>query len=650
MDNQVTWLNDTYAILNEIGSGGFGKVFLGYHNRLQKHVVIKRVPRVDYIDTRVEADILKNLHHEYLPQVFDYIIVGDDVYTVMDYIPGKSLGDYIKEGYRFSHNQVYKYAKQLCEAVRYLHSRNVPIIHGDIKPDNIMLTPDDNICLIDFNVSGFLENLKLGGYTKGYASPEQAYYVQQEIKKNQEIEQYGYATETEPVVIDGRSDIYSIGATIYFLLTGIKPSSKYDTVPISKLDMEISDGFAYVIDKAMSYNPSDRFQTVDEMIKALFSVAKKDRRYRKKIFVQNLTSVIVLAFAAVFAVVAVIGYRTIQSEKTDALYESATKLYDKEKYDECYDYIVGTALIDEKLFSQEELGNLYYIAGECCFKKEDYKTASRMYEAALEHFEGDKIIFCNYAIALAYSGKSKQALQALSKAEKKHAADAYLNMVSGEIALSEGDYYVAREDFLLAIDKAQDEGESYVLSRSYIKLSQCYLDDVAGMKKEQHLLDVLAIMFEAENKIEDSFLPILYTRIADVSGKLAEDTKDESYYKYAITYLQKLDASGWASFDSYMNLALTYVINKDFSKSFETFDKMLELYGENYKIYKNMAFVEAERQAGLPVENRDYSSFKEYYLKADELFKRLDVANDNDTDMIRLSQAYDSLKSLGWIE
>ena len=172
----------TYEIIQEIGSGGGGTIYKAYHKRLQKYVVLKKIHSSlqGSYNLRTEADILKNLHHYYLPQVLDFITVDNNVYTVMDFIPGESFQQLLDRGVKFEPQKVLKYSEQLCDAVTFLHKQNIPIIHGDIKPANVMLTPEDNICLIDFNISGFMSDSGAitVGFTGGYAAPEKRKYYE----------------------------------------------------------------------------------------------------------------------------------------------------------------------------------------------------------------------------------------------------------------------------------------------------------------------------------------------------------------------------------------------------------------------------------------------------------------------------------------
>ena len=143
-----------YRILQEIGRGGTGTVFLGYHQHLRKYVVLKET-RLSIGDERVirrETDILKNLHHMYLPQVYDFLIDGSNVITVLDYVEGSDLSRYPCGPENLSEEVLLKWLEQMAEVLAYLHSNQVPVIHSDIKPGNVIIRPNGDICLIDFNI------------------------------------------------------------------------------------------------------------------------------------------------------------------------------------------------------------------------------------------------------------------------------------------------------------------------------------------------------------------------------------------------------------------------------------------------------------------------------------------------------------------
>lgn len=139
-------IGSTYRIIKRIGAGGGGIVYLAYHERLQKKVILKAdkrriTTRSDLL--RREVDVLKELSHTYIPQVYDFFVENDIVYTVIDFIEGESLNKPLERGERFSQPVVIKWARQILEALKYLHSPthgNPPrgYVHSDIKPANIM--------------------------------------------------------------------------------------------------------------------------------------------------------------------------------------------------------------------------------------------------------------------------------------------------------------------------------------------------------------------------------------------------------------------------------------------------------------------------------------------------------------------------------
>lgn len=305
----------TYEVLEMIGSGGGGTVYLARHLRLNKKVVLKADKRkltanLDLL--RREVDALKDLSHTYIPQVYDFFAEGDTVYTVMDYIEGESLDKPLKRGEVFSQPQVIKWAKQLLEALCYLHSPthgDPPrgIVHSDIKPANIMRTPHGDICLIDFNIALALGEKNVVGRSAGYASPEH-YGLDFSsdttmTENNTELIDSGTATVpmSEPstskkvIIPDMRSDIYSLGATLYHLLSGVKPAKNaLDVLPLSTKDF--SPQIVKIITKAMEPNPDMRYQTAEAMLYDFEHLRENDPRVkRRKVMCSVTVPVLVLA-------------------------------------------------------------------------------------------------------------------------------------------------------------------------------------------------------------------------------------------------------------------------------------------------------------------------------------------------------------------
>ena len=296
---------NTYKIVRKLGEGGGGIVYLAYHTRLQKQIVLKEIKNSHKIkNCRREVDILKGLHHTYLPEVYDFIEIDGHLYTVMSYIPGKSFQQLVQEGHRFKQSQLRRWGMQLCSALDYLHNQKPPIIHSDIKPANIMVTPQGNICLIDFNISFFLDGTAMVGYTHGYSSPEQ--------------KSIAFHENMEDVILDDKTDIYSVGAVFYYLIT--KEKINYENgnlINHELLESKVSQVFTNIIYKATAYKKEDRFQSSNEMLKAFLQIPKKDMRYQKVVKAHKLTLLFSTFLLAASIVLAGVGIHELKLEKVD---------------------------------------------------------------------------------------------------------------------------------------------------------------------------------------------------------------------------------------------------------------------------------------------------------------------------------------------
>ncbi len=319
-------IGSIYEIIGKLGEGGGGTVYLANHLNLKKRVVIKADKRdvsVKEEALRREVDVLKELRHTYIPQVYDYFIENGVSYTVMDYVDGESLNVVLARKGHFSQPDVIHWAIELLEALSYLHSPthgNPPrgFVHSDIKPANIMLRPSGDICLIDFNISLAIGIETAVGRSEGYSSPEHYGFDYSFRNKNIADEKtelldgktefifydensqanYSYTSTKRIIIPDARSDIYSLGATLYHLLSGRRPAKDAKEVePLSKSDY--SALLVNIITKAMNPNPDLRYQTADEMLQAFYDLWDKDprvlRQKRRLIIGSAVLSVMLLA-------------------------------------------------------------------------------------------------------------------------------------------------------------------------------------------------------------------------------------------------------------------------------------------------------------------------------------------------------------------
>ena len=205
-----TMLENRYRIEQPLAQGGMGAIYQAFDTNLDIPVAIKenffRTPQ-SISQFQKEAQILARLHHPNLPRVIQHFSYEGSQYLVMDFVEGQDLWEMVQQREQpLNERQALDYLTQVCDAVEYLHRQRPPIIHRDIKPQNIKITPMGQAVLVDFGiakVAGDDSQTQTGaqGVTPGFSPPEQ------------------YSGEgTVPA-----SDVYSLGATLYAVLTGQKP-------------------------------------------------------------------------------------------------------------------------------------------------------------------------------------------------------------------------------------------------------------------------------------------------------------------------------------------------------------------------------------------------------------------------------------------
>ena len=253
-------LDEKYEVVKTLGQGGMSTVYLCKNTRLGNFWAIKEVKKElkGQMDFLAEPNILKNLSHPGVPRVVDIFYREDNLYIVEDYIEGETLQDYIKKNGFIGIKQINNIVLSICSIIEYLHSFNPPIIYRDLKPSNIMITPKDKIVLIDFGISriykqgGDKDTIYMG--SKGYAAPEQ------------------YGMEQTCI----QTDIYGIGAVIYFLVTGKAPIALLEPLKDESYSNEVSLELKKIIQKAMQIDIESRYSSVEEMKKELLRFSEKE--------------------------------------------------------------------------------------------------------------------------------------------------------------------------------------------------------------------------------------------------------------------------------------------------------------------------------------------------------------------------------------
>ena len=240
-----------YRIVRRLGRGGLGAVFLCEDLRLPSRMwAIKQMHVPDpgmqehFRETfEREAAILARIRHPNLPLVVDFFEENDCVYLVMEYVQGENLADHVRRVGRLPEADAFAYGLMIADLLVFLHGQRPPLIFRDLKPENVMLSPERTVKLVDFGlarrfVPGKRSGDALPSGSVGYAAPEQ----------------WG-----ETVQPDERSDVYSWGATMVYLLCGKVPSPVFPLAPLRDLEPSLTEAGRTILARCVKARPSDRY-------------------------------------------------------------------------------------------------------------------------------------------------------------------------------------------------------------------------------------------------------------------------------------------------------------------------------------------------------------------------------------------------------
>ncbi len=265
-------LNKRYRIAEILGQGGMAAVYRAIDENLGVEVALKEnlFTTEEYArQFRLEAVILASLRHPNLPRVTDHFVIEHQgQYLIMDYIEGEDLRQRMDRVGRLPEDDVIVIGVAICDALIYMHSRKPPVLHRDIKPGNVRITPQGHIYLVDFGLAKVVHGRQATttgarAMTPGYSPPEQ----------------YGTART------DHRSDIYSLGATLYSALTDALPEDglaramdQADLTPLVTINSLVSRRLATSIHRALEVRPDKRYQNAEDFKKELLEARSSSRR------------------------------------------------------------------------------------------------------------------------------------------------------------------------------------------------------------------------------------------------------------------------------------------------------------------------------------------------------------------------------------
>lgn len=511
-------LDGRYVIISVIGSGGQGIVYLASDTKLGTRCAIKEIDLYSNtsLDLLAEPEILKKLKYPALPRILDIIRTPNYLYIVEEYFEGTSLKDLIPNRAICNEGNIILWITDLAEILHYLHSvLPHPIIYRDMKPSNVIIDREGRVRLVDFGIArhykaGQDSDTKHIG-THGYAAPEQ----------------YG-SNQT-----DARSDIYSLGVTIYHAITGKSPlEPPYEMLPIRQVNPHLSEGLETIISRCVRVDPNQRYQSASDLLNDIKNIHTMNRSYQQQKLKQKLAVVAVLFLLVAGGFAGAKYYQSLQDEKT-AQYEqylqAGTEAYKSGKFDEAevqfnkamaikqndevYIDLARTYLREGKnekviSFLQENINHgqlnsnseVKYLTGTAYFNMKDFEKAVWYFKDAVKNGQvgmGDDYAaaYRDLAVSYAKTGNYEQARQILKQInEGKEFGEHVAYYIAGELAQIQRDYTGARQQFEKAVQlDSQNARYKHTLARLYLILNS---QGLAASEQRRNYENAIALLNE----------------------------------------------------------------------------------------------------------------------------------------------------------
>ncbi|SCJ60652.1 Serine/threonine-protein kinase PrkC [uncultured Ruminococcus sp.] len=556
-----TVIDGKYEILKELGRGGMSVVYLAMDKHLNKQWAVKEIKKrgsekndVIVINSLLaEANLMKRLDHPSLPRIVDIIDNVVTIYIVMDYIEGESLDKILNEYGAQPEELVINWAKQICDALSYLHSQKPPIIYRDMKPANVMLNPEGNIKIIDFGIAREYKEQNLADTTvlgtKGYAPPEQ------------------YSGQT-----DARSDIFALGMTMHHLLTGVDPRKGDRYVPVRQWNPELSEGIEVIIDKCVQPAAENRYQSCSDLLYDLEhpELITKDFKKKQK---RRLSLFLVSAGMCVLMLISGVVCNLLATMVNNNTYDSLIS-------------VVSSTDITEKINNYKQAIKIY-----------PYDT--RAYTAILDAYENEGV----------FSKNENDEFLALYNANKdgfdnSSVAVVELNYKTGMMYFN---YYTdesGSKSFSGSVQKAYPFFEANynnkLIADEFSKktLSNCYYQICSFYKK--YILNS-ATVEEASMETYTELFKTINSALSDVKNESAYDQLTLYNGVFMLLYDQRLSMASVNVSHTEVNRLLDEVYDsaEKLSVQKEQSKKLQQEMVDNYKLYKeaiNRTYANTEKR------------------------------------------------------
>jgi len=424
-----------YKVLREIGKGGMGIVYKGLDPETQKTVAIKVLP-LNLVDRSTverfnrEARAMARLHHTNLVEVFEVDMTKGQHYFIMEFIDGESLKALISRNGIVPESKTLDIIAQVAKGIGCIHEEGM--IHRDIKPGNVMVTADGKVKVMDFGlvkIAG-VTNVTISGSALGtaeYMSPEQV----------------------SDEAVDTRSDIYSLGVTMYEMLAGRPPfqgdsyqavlmKHKYEVPsPLRQVNPQVSVEAEAIVNKAMAKQLSERYQKAEDLVADISKLRGTDAQTEKmslppEVCEAKQASGIKLPFGKIvtFILIAGIGYlgyvnREVVTEKFSDLLSQVN-----------FDTGKGSDLVGqtEKQLKKFEKSDKYYLQGQEYYHKGLYNKAIAEYKKAINLRRDYALYYKDLAISYEAKGDIRSAVGTWQKLLKYAPSSSFAQMAGRKIA------------------------------------------------------------------------------------------------------------------------------------------------------------------------------------------------------------------------
>lgn len=653
---------DTYELISIIGKGGMSTVYLAEHKRLHTKWAVKEVRKQQaaQVDFLAESNLLKRLRHPMLPRIVDIFEDDRTILIVEDYVEGLTVEALLRDRQRVDEERALAWFRDLCGVLGYLHSQQPnPIIYRDMKPSNIMVQPDGSIKLIDFGIAreykrdSSADTTYIG--TKGYAAPEQ----------------FGTAQS------DARTDIYSLGVTMYHILTGKSPyDPPYQFVPARELLPSLSRGIEYILGKCIQSEPEARYQTIQELLFDLDHIYRFDDAWKKVQAVRRLrVGLVAVLFVASVGMMA--GGRLLMGrEKEDRwsellaqagvqlaadpagalpLLEEARQLYPQRvepdrqqtyalylagEWEECISY--GQQTLER--FGPDPQTRLAMASAQ--FELEEYEQAAEGFaqggDLSADHLR-------DYAVCLGRLGDTAEAERILQQLVGQGAQPDMTQYVQGEVCLARQEYLQAEQLFLQVLER---EPEMPLLRRCYLSLGTLYRQCAAlaytgASPIEKPAEKSIALLSTAVALDGLGYDNLLWETLglACYEAYRSADPPQPEYLTQAASCFDRVLRQGVAKEYLYANLYTIYYELRDYAAAEQALVGYEEAFPADHTPHALRGLLLITQQNELPQESRDYSAALAEYEQAGKMLR----STDDTSYYQQLGSLIEGLRQNGWL-